>query len=266
MPTGDDSLAVVVLSCDHYSDLWKPFFQLFDRHWPNCSCSVYLASNTVSFNKDNVKTLLSGEDHDWSSSVKKCIEQLDENYVLLLIDDGFLSADVKEEELFHLFDIFIRHNMSYLRLKNTPKPDEKFIDGIGRIKEGRLYRTAIFPSMWKKKVLVDLLKDGESAWEFELKGAGRSDKHRGFYGIYKNFFPIVHGVIKGKWTNRAVKDLQNMGVSINLELRKKMSIYDEAQLSFVLFRKFIFRMLPRKYHTVIRSIIYKYLLRRKELI
>jgi len=38
-------IAVLVVSCDKYADLWPPFFQLFLRFWPECPFSVYLISN-----------------------------------------------------------------------------------------------------------------------------------------------------------------------------------------------------------------------------
>jgi len=37
--------SILIPSCDKYSDLWRPFFTLFWRHWPDCPFPVYLGSN-----------------------------------------------------------------------------------------------------------------------------------------------------------------------------------------------------------------------------
>ena len=34
--------AILILSCDKFSDLWKPFFDLFWKYWPDCPYNVYL--------------------------------------------------------------------------------------------------------------------------------------------------------------------------------------------------------------------------------
>jgi hypothetical protein len=35
-----DRIAIPVVSCDKYSDLWQPFFALFDRFWPDCPLDI----------------------------------------------------------------------------------------------------------------------------------------------------------------------------------------------------------------------------------
>jgi hypothetical protein len=38
---------VLVLSCDHYRDLWPAVTMLFNRYWPDCPWPKYLASDTA---------------------------------------------------------------------------------------------------------------------------------------------------------------------------------------------------------------------------
>lgn len=259
-------LAIVILTCDHYSDLWKPFFQLFDKHWKNSPYKVYLASNEKKVEHVSINTLLSGADKDWSSSVKGSINQLDEEYVLLLLDDVFFTEDVDFEALESLLQTFIKLNMNYLKMKNSPKPDIKVDSILGGISAGSLYRTAIYPSMWKKSTLLELLKDGESAWEFELKGAVRSNEYDGFYSLHENFFSEIHGVIKGKWTKNAYKKLSELNMDIDIEKRGVMSFNDDLKLGFVNFRSKIFKLVPMKYRVSVRSFVYKKILKRNALI
>ncbi|MCO7188750.1 MULTISPECIES: hypothetical protein [unclassified Pseudoalteromonas] len=261
-----NNLAVVVLTCDHYSDLWPPFFEGYSRHWKGSPWPIYLASNQKDYDYPGLQVIKSGEDKDWSSSIRSSLSQLEEEYVLLLIDDIIFTKDVDFEKLSSLYQEFIDSGMNYLRLKNSPLPDIDFNQDIGEISKDSLYRTAIFPSIWKKDVLFDILKDGESAWEFELKGSVRSDNYGGFYSVYEDVFEGIHGVIKGKWTRQAVKELKQVGINFDSEKRGVMSFKDDLKLRFVFLRSRVFRLVPAKYQRKLRELIYKKILGRSELI
>ncbi len=49
-----------------------------------------------------------------------------------------------------------------------PKPDKHYSQLVGIVSKGTIYRTATVLSVWKKDILLDLLKVGESAWDFEV--------------------------------------------------------------------------------------------------
>ena len=86
--------AVLVVSCDKYSDLWNPFFYFFKKHWPDCPYDIYLGSNTIDFKKDGIKMLFSGKDIDWSNSTMKIVSQLSSKYLLILLEDMFIVSPI----------------------------------------------------------------------------------------------------------------------------------------------------------------------------
>ena len=92
-------LAVAVLSCDGYSDLWRGFFDYFWSAWPDCPYPVFLFSNTVSFDDERVVTVLSGEDRSWSESLDTCLHQIDSELVIVFQDDFFLHGPVSQRLL-----------------------------------------------------------------------------------------------------------------------------------------------------------------------
>ncbi len=204
-------IAFAVLSCDKYADLWPIFFETFFDNWPDCPFQIYLVANQKKYEHPKVITLLSGDDLDWSSSIRKAIFQLKENYVFFFYEDAFLNTKVSNDELADKIQFFFEHDLDYLRLRPSPEPDEKYNASYGRISEGSMYRVSLFASIWKKAVLLDLLKDGESAWEFEMQGTLRSKKYKAFYATYKPFFSCLHGVEKGKWINSSYKNLLKSG-------------------------------------------------------
>lgn len=207
-----DQLAITIFSCDKYSDLWPSFAYCFDKAWPDCPFARYLFSNTKKFDSaSSIRTILSGDDIDWSSSIRKCLQQLKEEYVLVLFDDVLLSQKVDQKRVAPVFKWLSCNKPTYLRLRPVPKPDERITKEIGRYRETTLYRTAVL-GIWRRTSLEQLLVDGESAWQFECNSVARATHDPNFYGVYqKNLLPYVHGVEKGRWVPSAYQWLLCFG-------------------------------------------------------
>src|ERR1700712_4408185 len=86
-PGDTPSCALLVISCDNYRDLWKPFFNLLWRNWPDNPFPVYLGSIRSEYPDPRVTTLTAGEDISWSRNLRWFLEQLQTEYVLTLFDD-----------------------------------------------------------------------------------------------------------------------------------------------------------------------------------
>mgnify|MGYP001243266309 CR=1 FL=1 len=241
LPQAD--VAVVVLSCDRYRDLWRPFFELFFRNWAGCRYPVYLFSNQIRCPDARVVTILSGEDRTWSESIKRCLEQLHHRHVWLFFDDVFLDRPVDEAKLRRLEDFVAVRDPEYLRFRKYPKPDKRIDRHFGRCREGVLYRTSIF-AIWKRATLIELLDASESAWEFEHNSVARSSAYSGFYGTYDEYFSYVHGIEKGIWTRDAVQDLRGMSVEPDLTARLQMTDVQHAAYRRAMFRTAIFNRTP----------------------
>src|SRR5579875_2993140 len=82
--------AVLVMSCDAYRDLWNPFFTLFRRYWHDCPWPVYLGTNRLQFADEHVTSLAAG-DGPWSERLRFCLQQIEADFVLLLLEDYFFD-------------------------------------------------------------------------------------------------------------------------------------------------------------------------------
>lgn len=51
-------IAVLIVSCDKYSDLWDPFLRAFDRYWPDCPFTVSLLSSHIHLERRGIKKLV----------------------------------------------------------------------------------------------------------------------------------------------------------------------------------------------------------------
>src|SRR6266568_9360967 len=94
-------IAVLVVSCDPYSDVWAPFFTLFWKYWPDCPYPVYLGTNEKTVPHNSVTTLRVGTDRDWSSNLREMLRQLRAEHVMLFLEDFFITARVDTASIQH---------------------------------------------------------------------------------------------------------------------------------------------------------------------
>src|SRR5687767_11173207 len=92
--------SLLVPSCDSYSDLWRPFWTLFWRYWPDCPFPAHLGSNVERFDDVRVTTVTAGGGNNWTNRVREQVEALSTPYVLLMLEDFFLRAPVPTSRVF----------------------------------------------------------------------------------------------------------------------------------------------------------------------
>lgn len=239
-----DSVAVLVVSCDRYRDLWNPFFALFWRFWPDCPFRVYLLSNTIGFSHPRVTSLLVGPDDSWSDNLIRGLPRVEEKYIFLFIDDLLLFEAVDTAAVLEVLEGFVGSNGNYLRMNPHPRPDGMLNHIVGVVSKGTIYRTATVSSVWKKSILLALLTSGETAWDFEVYGTVRSDAYSGFYSTHERLIPALNAVIKGKWERRALARIRLLGLGLHLGTRKVMSWSESFHYHCCLLRSRVFNLVP----------------------
>ena len=238
-------LAIVVMSCDKYADLWRPYFELFFRFWPEIKYPVYLAANQVTFDGDErVTTLLSGEDKDWSSSLRSVVEQINAERIMFLFEDIFWDKAIDDEKISELINWSIKNDVSFLSLVPNPEPGGKKMGDVGVFGKSELYKTSLQASVVKKEVILDLLIDGENPWQFEHNSIARSDKYDDMYGVYKFYIPRIHGVERGKWYRSAVHRLEKLNCTIDHSKRPTMSVKENLVFCIDSMRGRILKLFP----------------------
>jgi hypothetical protein len=250
-----NKFAILVISCDKYSDLWNPFFKLFFRFWPDCPFNVYLISNYKITNFPKVKTINIGRDISWSDNLYKGLNLLREDYVFLLLEDCFLINFVNTNKMLELFNWILNIKANCVRMDPRPKPDKKYNELIGIVSKGTIYRASSAICIWKREILLNLLKAAETAWDFEIYGSIRSDIYSDFYSTCNNYFPNVHCVVRGKWQRSAIKKLKSFGIQIDLNTREVMTLEETIIYIFRQLRSKLLKFFPAKYRRRIRNFI-----------
>jgi len=252
-----EKTALLVISCDKYSDLWPIYFGSLFKYWPDCPLKIYLGSNYKTYDHKDVTMINIGEDCDYSSNLKAMISQIEEEYVITTVEDMFLSSPVDEEHLSSYFQEFFDNKGAYLKLLYTfPVGYDKDVSKRTALLANDVrYRLGMGTSIWNKKILAKHLVPGMSAWEMERKGEfGRDIPAGNVYSINYHFsgdapFEYTHGVIKGAWIRKSIPWLKKEGYGEYLVNRPKMSFNGTLYLwmfgiLMAVFRKINFKWKP----------------------
>lgn len=247
--------SLVILSCDKYKSLWEPFVLRLDEYWPSdASSKRYIVTNHIDPKFQNIKTISIGDDLDWSSNVIKAISTIDTKYIYLLLEDTFLKQKVSENKLNSILNCLFETNANYINTKAVPMPrGASFNQHIREVANGSHYRASLCNAFWKKDILIDLLRSGETAWEFEKNGSIRSNKYDKFYGTTDVLFPHHHIIIGGKVANDVLKldDVKNSSI---LKDFKIMSKYDQFKHELSIYRNITFsKFIPQSLQQKIRK-------------
>lgn len=221
--------AVLISSCDAFEDVWRPFFTLFFRYWPDCPFKVYLLNNYKKFDFPGVEVINVGEDKKWASNMIKALDRVKEKYILYLQEDYFFQSLVNNDNIDAVIKFAEDKKAGYIRLVPYPSPDITdpeimgpsgniyFGQKIGLIKPDSKYRTSLQAAVWNKEILLEILVDGESGWDMELRGSIRSmETKQPFFSTVKpviDYFPKT-AIKKGRWYYDAVRLCRKEGISI----------------------------------------------------
>ena len=211
--------AVLVLSCDKYSDVWPAFFKCFRRNFPVEAWPIYLGSNTKECQEPGVVTILSESDPDWSTSYKRILERIPQKKLFVILEDLFLSSKVDAGVLTALVNFMFEKDANHIRYWANPAPDLPTDNHlIGECVRGAPYRATVC-GFWDRDYLLRLLIEGENPWNFEVMGSYRTSYSDGFYVTTLPLCEYINMIEKGHWIPASVDWANHNGVSLLLEAR-----------------------------------------------
>lgn len=215
----DLDLAVLVLSCDKYSHLWPAFFSTFNKYFPDCPCPVYLGANAKSFSSPKVKTLLTGDDPDWSTSLLRILAQIPERRLFIILEDLLLAAPMNTDHFMEAA-LFLKNSGGNFIRYYLPNPPDEDVPGqpFGRYSRGRPYRMSVV-GFWDKSALQSLLIPGENPWNFEILGSYRTSYRDGFFMMKKELCQFTNMIEKGRWYPEALRWAEQEGLEIGADSR-----------------------------------------------
>lgn len=254
----ENRCAVLITSCDAYSDIWNPFFQLMDKYWSDIPYKVYLNTETIEFNKKyenfEVKslTLFDKKRKDkitWSRRMLDVLKRIDEDYVFILVEDFFLREKVQTELIEEILDKMDETSlMSQVQffgtrtncdndIQNTVSND-MIIKQIGDDKA----KVVFVPVIWRKSTLVKWLRPHESIWAFESCGAKRARRWKYKEQVYRVYSPAIFNylwekgcycIVNGKWMLHPLLEqlFSDNGIDIDYSIRGTITMEEWKSVS-----------------------------------
>lgn len=231
-----ESTAILIVSCDRYSDVWGPFFTLFARYWPDCPYPVYLGANSKTYPSAEVQTILVGPDLGWSPNLIRMLGELPQPDLLFLQEDFLLSAPVDTGRVKDLIAFAKIKGAGCMRLMPIPGPDRPCEDreDVGELLKGSKYRVSMQAAWWEKRVLRSLVREEESAGQFEVQATLRSaELPETFLSLRRGkAYPldyITTAVVRGCWEPSAVRFCRREGIQVDLRARPILPISYRVQ-------------------------------------
>lgn len=235
------NLAVVVMSSDRFMDVWNPFYYFFEKHWQDCNLPIYHISESQKPNTslpiNHIKTL----SKSWSEMLSNALEEIPENYILLLLADFFLLKKVNAAKLNEYVEILEKENAAFLRVFPCPGPHQSFKNylDIGLINKNTPYSISTQATIWNKKDLQILLSKFKDDSELEIIGSMRSSEiKKELLSVKINgnrkklgegnyaFTYLCTAVVKGKWTREAINLCKKENIKLDLNYRKAKPKWD----------------------------------------
>ncbi len=244
-------LAILIPSCDFYSDLWPSLIQSVERFWAGPVPDIYLVSNFQKGNTSLVKFILVGDDVSWSDNLLLALKTVTAKYVLLWIDDLVLTRPLEWDSIEKKIGWFFEEEGNYLRLNPTP-PGVNRRRAFSEVPPGSLYRSSTVFSIWKKTVLEAVLAPGENPWQFEISGSVRTDQFAGWYASNTFLVHYANLVVKGKINPSVLNQIRSAGVNYH-GIRPVMSPRElmEYRLRKIRFRAY--RFFPAKFRRSVKA-------------
>ena len=240
----NNDLTLIVCSCDGYSDVWYPYFEIFKRNWSDFAYPIVLNTETEKYTHEglDIKCLqLYNEETkkkvSWADRMIETLKRIDSDFVMLTCEDNFIVSKVDNDKFEKAFDIIKKNRkISMLSFAGKLRASEKtkWIGDFGRIPMKKRYRVVLDTAIWRKDALLRNLKSGESPWEFELKGTERALWDFTEYYRYKNYEefddaePIVNvpftslqgvGITGGKWRWKNPELFAKYGITVDFSKR-----------------------------------------------
>lgn len=199
--------------------MWLGFFECFRKYFPNGNWPVYLGSNTIPCQEPSVKTILSGDDQNWSTSYKNILKQLPARKLFIILEDLYLASAINKNDFSSIIEFMFDKDANHIRYWASPAPDIATDNPlIGECLKGAPYRSTVC-GFWDRKYLIDLLIDGESPWNFEIMGSYRTSYSDGFFATKKPICEYKNMIEKGYWIPDSLNWAKTNNISINSSIR-----------------------------------------------
>lgn len=208
--SGEKKCTVLVTSCDAYEDIEKGFLTLFRRYWGDCPFEVVLLTETKG-EEGFDRVIRTGRGKSWSAMLVEALEEINSDYVLMLMNDYFLSEKVDTGLINRRIEEMQEADALSYRL--VPEPPTAI--------KNTAYSISCKATIWNREFLKELASKTGSAWDFERRGSFMFDEEdkRPIMVAKEREFPFIDIVHKGYWEPNEIAFLEREQIPYDFKVR-----------------------------------------------
>lgn len=181
-------ITFLVCSCDKYEDAWHPFFELLHIYAGALpGCQFVLNTETKQYHSPHydIRTVNTPGHTTWSQRMRHVMEQIDTEFVFLLLDDFFIKAPFDHQRFQKVLN-YMREDPTVgivnIAPRNIPEAEAEQLDDPSgdisvhddmeeqffiRNQTRETIRIGFAPTIWRTSFLLSLIRDHENIWLFE---------------------------------------------------------------------------------------------------
>lgn len=172
----------IVVASNDYVNVLPGFAYLFNKFYPNQEVTVVRYDVRPPKLPENFKQFAVGQqsNYSWSGGLKHYLEQIDDEFVLLMLEDYYLDRPV-DAGIIQTFKNFMQYQPSIVkfdltddRLKVDHKPyiqtfesDEIYYENIVVSDNNAPFLASVQAAIWRRDFLIAILNNKDDAWQFE---------------------------------------------------------------------------------------------------
>lgn len=252
-------IAMLILSCDKFSDLWDGQVKLLEKNWPSRNMKTFIVTDKQHMsNYSNVSIMAAGEGKEWSERLSYALSKISTDYVFITLDDYYLIKPVNNDKINKILDIMDKDNYDYVRLYLRPKCPKKNrikeYENFYKINTRDRYSVNLYAGIWKKSFLQNTIKSPKNAWQFEVSLPHIATEIGAKCAMSNNKEYVILDVVrKGKLLHKAVRYFKK-NKNIYNGNRKVISWWYEIKLGI---RTLGIRIMPKFVTKLIRNYMIK---------
>lgn len=255
---------LLISSCEAYSDLWEGNLTLLARNWPDRRGRAVLVTDRETERKfSGIEIFAAGADTPFTHRLRAAVETVETEYVLLMLDDYFLTESVREEGIHRGIEVMERFQLDYLRLYPRPasclrregaRPCDGYPGYYVRNLGAGDYLISLYPGLWRREFLLATLEKSLDPWQYEVALTAMAREMGARCGISCNGeLPFLDVIRKGKLLHKAKRYLERE-VVCTID-RPVVPLRTEWSLAV---RTWLRRRLPRPILTAIKRTFRKF--------
>lgn len=240
-----NDVSILVVGYDGYVDVWNHFFDLMNKYWPNRP-KTYLAVSEAKTEYEGVEVVTAGPNTEWSMRARAGLERITTPYVILMLEDFFITDYVDDELVKDCLELVEQDNIKFYQIlvqlikqtweKGKPYKGNKRIHIIPSDKK---YGINLQAAIWNTDFLKEKIgNENYNAWLFEMNqlDSERYNQEKIEYLIDdRNILNITHTVVQSKYLRGAVRKIERQGHHIDLNERPMLSKKDDFKYNLKLF-------------------------------